>query len=258
MHNYMVFLRKEVMELLRAKRLLGLGAVFLFFAFTSPLLARYMVEFLTHIVPAEEMLHVLIPAPVWMDSYGQFYSNLAQIGNLTIILMFMGAIAGERKQGTADLLLTKGLGYTNFVLTKFTVAAAAIFITALASILIVYFYTGMLFDTAGVAGDVLLGALVYVLFMTLILAITLFCSVLTKSNVIAALFAFVGLILISTIRSLPGLGSGLLPGNLSNRTMEITVGYYHGDILGNVLFTIGLIAVFLTLSIVVLKRQEGE
>jgi len=258
MRNYLVFLRKEVMELLRTKRLLGLFGVFAFFALTSPLLARYMVEFLGHFVPSDELLLALIPDPIWIDSYTQFYSNVAQIGAIAIIMMFMGIIATEKSRGTADLMITKGLSYTNFVLAKFTVAATALLLTTLVSIGVVYFYTSMLFPTAGAIGNVIGGTLVYTLLMTAVLAITLLCSAISKSNIIAALLSLLGYFVISFIRSLPGMSRSFLPGNLSERCMEITLtGTVHPDLLGNVLVTVGLIAVCLALSVLVLKRKEG-
>jgi len=169
MHSYLTFLQKETMEMLRTKRLLGLLGVFLFFALTSPLLARYLMEFIAFLVPAEEGLAFLIPDPVWMDSYAQFYSNIGQIGSVTLILLFMGAIVSEKQNGTTDLLITKGLSHINFVMAKFTVIAFAILSTMLISILLVYLYTFVLFDSIGGLGDAILGALVYFPYLLLVL-----------------------------------------------------------------------------------------
>ena len=258
MSNFFVFLRKEIMELLRTKKLLGLLAVFLFFAFTSPVLARYMTEFIGFLVPADEALQFLIPDPVWTDSYAQFYSNIAQIGTITIILLFMGTIASERQRGTADLVLTKGLGLGSFVCSKFAVISAAIKLTMLASIGIVFLYTSILFDTAGNALHVFLGACVYIIFLLLIAALTVFASAIAKSNVIAAMIGFLGFLFILLISAIPRIGD-LLPGNLSARAMEITVeGYFHSNLIGNLLISLGLTVLFLFLSVLVLRKQEGE
>jgi len=59
------------------------------------------------------------------------------------------------------------------------------------------------------------------------------------------------------ISALPVIGR-LLPGNLSSRSMEITRGYFHEDLLGNLIVTFLLSAVFLAVAVLVLKRQEGE
>ena len=257
MHNYLVFLRKEVIEIIRTKRIIGLAAVFLFFAFTSPLLARYMTEFIALLVPAEETLQFLIPDPMWTDSYAQFYSNIAQIGNITLILLFMGTIASERQRGTADLVFTKGLGHMSFVLTKFTVLSITVLLTMIASIAIVFLYTSLLFDTAGNLGDVLIGTLVYSKFLILVIALTIFASALSKSNVTAAMIGFLGFFAILILSAIPRIGD-LLPGNLSARALEITTaGHFHQHLAGNLLISLALTIVFLALSALVLQNQEG-
>jgi len=258
MHNYITFLRKESMEMLRTKRLLGVLCVFVFFALSSPLLARYMVEFIAALVPQEEGLAFLIPDPVWTDSYMQFYGNIAQIGVIALIVLFMGAIVSERQRGTTDLVITKGLSQMNFVLSKFSVISVTLLFTMLVSILLAYLYTFALFDEVGTMGNALLGALVYSLFLLLIVALILLCSALARSSAVAALLSFVGFLVILFISSLPVVGR-LFPGNLHERSMEITTaGYFHGDLLGNVLLSLALTALFLLLAVLVLKRREGE
>ena len=127
-----------------------------------------------------------------------------------------------------------------------------------ASIGIVYFYTYMLFDTAGSVIDVLLGAAVYTLFLLMVVALTLLTSTLSKSSVMAALLAFVGFLAITAVSALPRFGNWL-PGNLMARSMERTGdGVFHADLWANIGTTIGLTVVFLALSILILRKREGE
>jgi len=257
MRNYFVFLKKENMEFFRTKRFLGLGAIFLFFAFTSPILARYVLEFLALFLPAEDGLQLLLPDPVWTDSYAQFYGNIDQIGTIAIILLFMGVISSEKQRNTADLVLTKGLTHTGFVLAKFTVLALALFVITMLSLLIVYAYTAVLFDTAGEIGHVLLGALVYTLFLILILAFILLCGAFARTPVVSALLSFVGFLTIVLLSSLPRIGT-FLPGALHAHSRAITAGHIPETLVEPIAITLGLTALFLILAILVLKKQEGE
>ncbi|MCL2562468.1 MAG: ABC transporter permease [Oscillospiraceae bacterium] len=246
------------MEFLRTKRLLGLACVFAFFAITSPLLARYMVEFLAAMVPAEEALAFIVPDPVWTDSYTQFYGNIVQLGTITLILLFMGAISAEKSRGTADLVMTKGLSHVSFVLSKFTVMALALLVTMAISIGVVYGYTYMLFDMAGSMADVFFGAVLSALSLLMLVALTLFASAIAKSSVLAALLAFAGFLAISAVSALPRIGNWL-PGNLGARSLEITSGGgVHPDLWWNVGTTMLLTAVFLLLAVLVIRRREGE
>ena len=256
MRNYMVFLQKEMLGLLRTKRILALAGMFLFFAITSPLMARYMAEFVAMLVPAEEQLGFQIPDPVWTDSFTQFFGNLAQIGNVTVILLCMGAIVSERRRNIADLLFTKGLGYSTFVMAKFTAMAGLVLFFMLVSVLIVHFGTTMLFDTAGGLGEALLAGLLFALFMIMVVALTLLASAIAKGTAIAAMLAFIGFLAIVVISALPVIGDRL-PGGLLSRSLEVSMGYYHGDLFGNVLVTLFSGALFLLLAVLVLRRQEG-
>ena len=257
MRNYRVFLQKEWMEFFRKKRFLGLAAVFLMFAFSSPILARFMLEFLAMLVPGEEMFQMLLPTPAWTDSYTQFYGNIEQMGSITMIVLFMGVILSEKQRGTADLMFTKGLSRMSFVLSKFTVLAVSVFVTTMISVLIVFGYTFLLFDTAGNFGSVLLGGFIFFLFFLLLLALIILCSTFAKTNASAALFAFLGFLGILFISSIPRIGT-YLPGRLLSHSRMITFGETPDGLLVCIFVTLLLTVATLYLAVRLLRRQEGQ
>jgi len=257
MRNYRVFLQKEWMEFFRNKRFLGLAAVFLMFAFSSPILARFMLEFLAMLLPGEELFQMLLPTPAWTDSYAQFYSNIEQIGSITMILLFMGVISSEKQRGTADLMFTKGLCRMSFVLSKFTVLAVSVFVTTMVSVLTVFGYTLLLFDTAGDFGNVLFGGFVFFLFFLFLLSLIVLCSTVAKSSVSAALFGFLAFLGIIFISSIPWIGT-YLPGRLLSHSRMITFGQTPDGLLICILVTLLLTAATLYLAIRLLRRQEGQ
>jgi len=256
MRNYFVFLGKEFTELLRTKKLLGLACVFLFFAFTGPLMARYMAEFLAVFVPADEMIGFIISEPYWLDSYQQFYSNMLTAGSFTILLLFMGTITSEKSRGTKDLVLTKGISHTGFVLSKFTAISLTVLVTFLISIGIVFIYTNILFDTAGSPADIFLGGLVFALFGITLVALTILASALAKTVVNAAMLNILGFFGLLLIGSIPRLGD-YLPFSLAERAIEITSGHDPVHLANNIIVAVVFIVVCLALSIFALKKQEG-
>jgi len=230
MSNFRVFLVKEFMENLRTKRLLVLACVFLFFAMTSPLLTRYMGEFFAMIMPAgDEMGAAVIAAmgtPTWEDSYIQLYGNLGQIGALTVLLLFMGSILREKRSGSADLVFTKGLGPTAFVLAKFTAAGALTLAMTLVSTLVGYIYTLILFEYGGSIGNVLLGGLAFGIFLMMMLAIVLLCSALAKSTAISAVLGLAAFVFFGFTSVIPRIGR-LSPGNLmASSPISLTLGEF--------------------------------
>jgi ABC-2 type transport system permease protein len=255
--RYFVFLQKEITENLRTKKLLVLGCVFLFFAFTSPLLARYIGEFFEFLMPAAEaeLFMAMLPPPSWVDSYAQFYGNVTQVGTIVVILMYMGLVLREKTNGTADLVFCKGLSPASFILAKFTVAAMAALLCLLAAIFINYGYTVMLFNEGGHIGHVLAGAGAYAVFVLMMLAWVILSSTLAKSTGMAALFGFLGFMGLIPLSILPRIGR-FSPGNLMTNNLTITLGHYPDELAANIGLALGLTAVFLWLAIRKLKKQE--
>ena len=210
MHNARTFWMKELTENLRTKRLLVLMCVFIFFAITGPLMVRYMSEFLALFIPGDdETGQALLEAmgtPTWQDSLIAYYGNLGQIGALTVLLLYMGTILREKRSGTADLVMTKGLSPLVFVLAKFDVAAVMILVTNFIALSVSYAYTLLLFEDVGSFVHVLWGGAAFSVFLLMILAITIFTSALAKSTAMAAVLGFLAFMILGIISAVPRIG----------------------------------------------------
>ncbi|MDR2167047.1 MAG: ABC transporter permease subunit [Clostridiales bacterium] len=256
MNKFLVFSGKELLEAWRNSRLLILAAIFLFFAVVSPLLSRYLNEFIAMLLPPEQAGLIATPPPHWRDAYLQFFGNLNQIGMITLILITMGVVSGEKRRGTAALMMVKGLGHTNFILSKFMVLSLVIFVVLLASVIINHSLTLALFGEGAAANNLIFGFLVYWLFCMLILSLIILSSTLAKSTLTAAAFGFLGFMAMAIISALPRIREAF-PYTVSARAAEITTAGYHASWLwANIVAAIATIALFLALSIRILKSKE--
>jgi len=257
MRNFNVLLGKELRENLRTKKLLVLACVFVSFAILSPMMARYMGEFFEFLMPAgeAEAFLALFPDPSWIDAYTQFYSNMAQIGAIVTIILFMGLIHREKKSGTIDLLFCKGVTPASFVLSKFAVSVGVTIVALLVAILVNFGYTVFLFEEGGQIGYVLLGAASYSIFLILTIAWVIFASTIAKSTATAAVLGFVGYMLVLLLSSLPTVGR-FLPGGLAGNNAAITMGYVYSDFAMQVAVALALTVLSLWLAIWRLKQQE--
>lgn len=205
-----VAFRREWMELIRSYRLLIVAIVLLFFGITSPVLAKFTPELMT-LIPTGGIT-IQMPAPTVMDAIGQYIKNMAQFGIILALLLTMGAIAQEKDKGTAAMMLVKPLPRGAFLTAKF-LGLSAMFAVALAMAgIAAYYYTLVLFEALNILHWLALNALLFV-YVLVFVAITLFCSTLTKSQVAAGGVALVLMIIIGLIGSIPGLGK-YLPGEL--------------------------------------------
>lgn len=211
MRIFLVALRKELIEQWRSYRLLIAAVILAIFGLLSPLTAKYTPE-LIKLVPNGEAIAKLIPPPTAMDAVAQYVKNLSQFGVILALLMTMGVMAQEKDKGTAAMMLAKPMPRGVFLGAKFV----ALGLTFAASIAIAgaagYYYTLLLFEVLDVGRWLVLNGLM-LLFVLVYVALTLFCSTVTKSQVAAGGLALGLLLVLAIPGSLPKVGE-YLPGQL--------------------------------------------
>lgn len=209
--NFLTALRKEWLEQWRTYRVLAVGVVLIVFGLLSPVIAKYTPEIIK-LIPNGEAIAQLVPAPTVMDAVTQYIKNIGQFGIILALLLTMGAVAQEKDKGTAAMMLVKPLPRATFLVAKFTALAllfsAAIAIAGAAC----YYYTWLLFGALDALRWLALNGLMLVLVLVYV-ALTLFCSVVTKSQAAAGGLALCLLFLLGLTGSIPGL-SDYLPGQL--------------------------------------------
>jgi ABC-2 type transport system permease protein len=209
--NFAAALRKEVLEQWRTSRLIVLGVVLVFFGLSSPLFAKYTPEIIKAI-PGGEAMAELFPEPTILDAVTQYLKNIGQFGVLLALLLTMGAVAQEKDRGTAAMMLVKPLPRATFLFAKFA-ALALIFTGAIAAAgAACYYYTALLFEPLDGQGWLALNGLL-VVYILVYLALTLFCSVATRSQAAAGGLAVGLLFALGLIGAIPALGE-YLPGQL--------------------------------------------
>jgi ABC-2 type transport system permease protein len=244
---------KEWKESIRTYRLLVVAVVLIFFGLTSPLLTKLTPE-LNKLMPSDSSISIQINRPPSVDdSIVQYVKNTAQFGILLAILLTMGSVAQEKDKGTAAMMLVKPLPRGAFLGAKFAGLAALFAISIAAAAIACYYYTMLLFEGMNLMQWIVLNGLL-LLYVLVYVAITLFCSVLTKSQVAAGGIAVGVLIFLGLIGLIPALGK-LLPGELVSWGTRLMLGdsTTSWSALG---VSLGLIVVSLLAAWLVFKRQE--
>jgi len=249
---FFVALRKELIEQWRSYRLLIAAVILAIFGLLSPLTAKYTPE-LMKLVPNGEAIAKLIPPPTAMDAVGQYVKNLSQFGVILALLMTMGVMAQEKDKGTAAMMLAKPMPRGVFLGAKFV----ALGLTFAASIAMAgaaaYYYTLLLFEVLDVGRWLVLNGLM-LLFVLVYVALTLFCSTVTKSQVAAGGLAFGLLLVLAIPGSLPKVGE-YLPGQLITWGVGLMAG--STDPYWPALWvSVGIIVAALTGAWLIFERQE--
>jgi ABC-2 type transport system permease protein len=253
-----IMLKKETVENIRKSRFFVIGIVFVLFAITSPLTAKYLPEIVSFLLNfSDDALRIPIefPEPTVYDSYIQWYKNLSQMGILVLIFAFMGMVSDEKSSGSVILVLTKAVPRHTFILMKYLSAAVVLFVTLITSFFVFYYYTFVLFDQRP-ALSAFTGLFLFYLFSLFILAVTLFSSTLSKKTSISALIALSGYFAMSILSALPFI-SDYFPTRLTQAAYEISAGVSDmTDFSRSIFVAIAAIVLLNAVSIMTFKKQE--
>jgi ABC-2 type transport system permease protein len=203
--------QKEFVQLWKTRRILVLGAVFLFFGMGSPLITKLTPEILRS-VQGGEIYASLIPTPSAADAMSQYIKNITQFGFLLAILLMMGSVVGEKETRVASMILSKPMPRWAFLTSKFAAQCAMYLGGFILAGIGAYYYTWILFGPLEPGAYILMNTLLLLWVLTFV-ALGLLGSVLGKTTVSAGGIG-VGLsVALMLAGSIPQYGA-LLPGGL--------------------------------------------
>jgi ABC-2 type transport system permease protein len=252
MNSFMVALGKELLEQRRSYRLLVIVLVLGLWGFLSPLTAKLTPE-IFKLMPGGEEIALLIPEPTYTDAAVQYNKNHTQFGLILALLLTMGAVVQEKERKTAALVLTKPLSRRVFISAKFAALALAFTLGTVTAGIAAYYYTMLLFQAPPLSGW-LLANLLLVVYLLVYISITLFFSTIARSVVAAGGFAFLAMILLGLVGSLPTFGD-YMPGKIVEWGLTASIGA-ESTAWPALLVSIGIILVCLVASWIIFERQE--
>lgn len=220
MSGFGVLLRKELLEAWRTRRLPIVLLLFVIVGIISPLTARYLNEILD--LALGESMAIPLPEPSAAMALEQLQKNLGQFGALAAIALAMGSVAGELDRGTAALVLAQPATRGAFLAAKLVTIGIVLAIGTVASVVVAWVYTAVLFEPLAVAGWAALALLVWLGLMAWA-AITFLASAATGSTTAAAGIGFVALIGVSLVAIAPALDR-LLPTGLVLPGVQLALG----------------------------------
>jgi ABC-2 type transport system permease protein len=175
-------LKKELKEQLKTYKLpIVAGVSIVLFGVGLPLMIRY---FNLVVVVGDRDLEI----PVIMtgaEVLGAYAGHLELWGVLAVVLIGMGAIARERKSGTAAMTLCKPVGRGAFVMAKLVGLCVTFFLSLGLAGLVCYDFTDILFEELnGLPSFLYLNFLLGLFFLTCLSMVLLYSS-LFKSQLAA-------------------------------------------------------------------------
>ncbi|RKQ31393.1 ABC transporter permease [Oceanobacillus halophilus] len=254
--QWMTLFKKEMVENWRNKKWVWVPLVFILLAVMDPISNYYMADILGAVggLPDGAVFEMpdFTPPEVVMMSLGQ----LSSLGVLIIVLISMGTISGEIKNGVSELILVKPISYTNYITAKWTALMLLSWGALIIGMLGSWYYINILYGEISIA-DFLSTVFFYGLWLTFIVSLSIFFNTISKTP---GLVAFLTILTIMVMSALTKVFQHLLewsPNNLSSYIMQMLIeGNIPSNLTGTALTTVGLSILLLIFSIVIFRKRE--
>ncbi|MFD1020714.1 ABC transporter permease [Thalassobacillus hwangdonensis] len=256
MRQFTTIFKREMMEISRNFKWIWVPIVFILLGIMDPLSTYYLPQILEAVGGLPDGATIDIPTPsspeILMMSIGQF----SQLGVLTIVLMSMGLIAGERKSGVAELVLVKPVSHGIYILAKW----AGTLVLALGSLTIgmaaAWYYTNLLFDPIPFT-DFLWALFFYGMWIVLVVSITVFMNTLFKTPGLVGFLSVLTIIVLNIVSNIFGHALDYSPTKLSPYIQTMLVdGSVSSDLWGTAAVTIVCVVILLLAATFVFRTKE--
>lgn len=191
------WLAKEVREMVRLGRWIPLVTVYLFLGILQPIMSKLMPTIISSAgkLPKGTVIH--IPPPTVDQVLNTIIGQYNQLGIITLILVGMGMIAGERKL-VGEWLWSKPVNLTHYVLAKYSVFFLVAALASLIGLGLGAYYTAQLIGPVD-WNALCQGALLYVLYQAFLISVILLASALVTSPSLAGGVALIIIVLVNVL-----------------------------------------------------------
>jgi ABC-2 type transport system permease protein len=193
-----VLLHKDLRELVRTRRILFPPILFIILGIMGPVFVRLLPVLLKS---AQAQMQLTLPTTTPADGFLQFLSLVRQLGLLAVILLSMGLIAGERRDGTLAVLFVKPVSRMAYVWSRWLVNGALIGVAFVVGGAVAMLYTLLLLGRPPLATLVTLTAL-NVCYVLLVFSWTFFFSAMARGPGIAAGLSLIPFFLLPALGAL--------------------------------------------------------
>lgn len=256
MSQWMTLFQKEILEMWRNFKWIWVPITFILLGVSEPLTSYYLPQILDSLGNLPEGAVIDIPPPTAGAVLASGLSQYSTFGVLIIVLGTMGVIAGERKSGVAAMILVKPVSYLSYVTSKWVGSLLLVWLSLFIGYLSTWYYTGQLFEWVAF-GDFLQSFVLYGLWLTVVLTITVFFS---SALLAPGMAGFITLALTLVVSIVSGALSHLLEWSPSQLTSYASILLTAGELpeyaMPASIVSILFIVILLWLSVFIFRKKE--
>lgn len=253
MKSFIAFTKKEFTENIRTYKFFIMITVFILLGLMNPITAKITPQLLKSLMP--EGINITITEPTALDSWGQFFKNVPQMGLIVLVIIFSGIMSNEFSRGTLINMLTKGLSRSIVILSKFAMSTIIWTLGYMICFAISYAYT-IYFWSSDNVHNLVLSVFCLWLFGVLLLAIVIFGGVLFKNNYGGMLFTG-GFVTVSLLLNIAPAIQKVNPISLVSKNMDLLTNKMEvSDIILPIVICLIATFIFISSSIAIFNKKS--
>lgn len=254
--GFLPMLSKELKELFSSLKIIYIPIIFTLLTIMQPITMKMLPTLLKNSSNMPPGTIIQIPEPTAADVMGSLLQQFGQLGGIVIILIVMGAIAGERASGVMAMVFSKPVRYRSYFFAKAIANSILVVLSIYMAMIVSTYYTEILFGDVNWA-HAMLGTLLYVPNLLMIVSLTLCGSALLKSSVGAGGASFVVYLLLSIVPQYIGqFGNSISPNQLIDSAGKIVSGSSGVDWAKPLASVLAICVIFLLIGLYSLKKRE--
>lgn len=189
MRQFLLFFRKEMLEIGRSYKWLWVPLVFLMLGIMQPVMTRFMPVILDSAGNMPTGMTITIEPPSGMEVMAQTLGQYNSVGLLILVLSIMPLISGERQSGVSQMIFAKPVSYVSYAAAKWAIMLSLVTVSFVLGYAGAWYYTTQMIGSVETVAVIKAG-LHYLLWLWFAGSLTLLMSSLMNS---AAGIAFISL-----------------------------------------------------------------
>jgi ABC-2 type transport system permease protein len=244
MTGMIALLAKEWMEIRRTWRIWVMPGLLLFTGAVAPVMAKIAPALVESLATSQPGTIIQLPEPIAQDAFFQFTESLNQMVLIALIIACADLISGERRSGTALLILTKPVSRAAFVMSKVIAQILSVLAPLVAASLACWIGTRLIFGAVSMRPLIEASALWFALAISFIAVMTLLSTLFSAQAGAAGIgiAVYAGMILLGqwewTRRLSPGGIFSALDRAIRNEPLAVT-----GPLIATGVFTVACLAI---------------
>lgn len=248
-------LHKEVTEIIRTKKILILGILFIVLGIMNPLIAKitpWMMELLSDSLGESGIIIIDVHVDA-NTSWLQFFKNIP-LGYIVFVLMYSQSFTKEYQDNTLLLLFSKGLDRSKVLLSKLIFMIGTWTLLYGVTFIITYGYNAYFWDNS-VAVGLYQSLFMWYLFGIFIICLIVLLSTLVKENV-GILIGILGILLTTYLIGLIPVLKKFMPTTLMDVNNLLVGKLQFNEYLWTIVITLILSLLSIIISIPLFNKKE--